>query len=260
MLGGGRTNALTIEAQLARANEALLHQRWDSPRGDNVRDITTEALSRWPNDPQLLRLRTLACDDVVKAARVKRDKGDAGEALRLARLAYELDPSDDQAQRLVAELEAQAQAPPADLVPPLASARTTPSTAASPAPGPTRLAIDVSIASPTAGQSVDISARITAAPGGAPPKVDSETFRVSGPGVAPGTKLEAAEEGSGVFRTTFAFARPGRFEVAFSAHVDGATVRTSRTVAVGPPPAPAPLPASTGESAPPSPEPSAKWL
>jgi eukaryotic-like serine/threonine-protein kinase len=283
IFGSHGDQAPTLEALVLRANDALLHQRWDSPRGDNVRDITEDGLSRWRNDPQLLRIRTLACNDVTKVARARRDEGNVGEALHLAKLAYQLDPSDDQAQKLAAEMEALAQAPPTDGVPPLASARS-PSLAAAAAavPASGRATIDASNPAPGVGQPVDFSARIGRVdPAGAPRgNVDGASFRFSGPGVAPGTRLEAFDDGSGAFRATFTFLQAGRFEVSFSARADGAPVRAVRVVQVvqagqagqagqaaqaagGAPAAsaktPAPLPASSSEAAP-VPSSSAKWL
>ena len=40
------------------------------------------------------------------------------------------------------------------------------------------------------------------------------------------------EDGTGVFRTTFTFLQPGRFEVVFGARIDGAQARASRVVLV----------------------------
>ncbi len=255
--------ALPLDGVVARANDALLHGRWDSPPGDNVRDLTREGLAESPNQPQLLRIRTLACSDIIKAARAKREEGNVSEALRLAKLAYQLDPSDDLAQKLAAEMESQAQAPPTDSVPPLASARVPIGpTAASVA---TKVSLDASNPKPAVGQPVDFSARIVVAPGASHGRgsgtVEGAQFRVAGPGIAPGMKLDGVEDGSGVWRTTFPFMQSGRFEVTFAARADGTPVRAVRVVEVGgaegatraPPPAP-----SGGEAPPPAS--SAKWL
>jgi serine/threonine-protein kinase len=120
--------APSLDATIAHANDALIHQRWDAPPGDNVRDITNDGLSRWPHDLNLLRIRALACDDLVRIARTTRQGGDAAEALRLAKLAHDLDPSDADASALVAECEAAAKgsgAPDAGLAP-LASSTSSP--------------------------------------------------------------------------------------------------------------------------------------
>ncbi|HZU84331.1 MAG TPA: protein kinase, partial [Polyangiaceae bacterium] len=273
LLGGRPPAAPSLDAVVARANDSLIHQRWDAPHGDNVRDITDDGLARWPHDAQLLRIRALACGDVVKAARARRDEGNLSDALRLAKLAYQLDPSDESAQKLAADLEVQAQVPPNDSVPPLATAHApSASTAAS---SSARAILDASTGKPGVGQPVDFSARVTGAAGGRT-KVEAASFRFTGPGIASGTQLDAADDGSGVFRTTFTFLQPGRFEVAFGGRADGSPVRAVRTIQVGqiaaplPPPQaaqgaanaepkpPAPPPASAEPPSPPAP--SAKWL
>ncbi len=265
---GGRGPGPSLELEAARANEALLHQHWDSPAGGNVRDITDEGLARWPNDPQLLRIRTLACGDIIKAAQAKRDDGDLGEGLRLARLAYGLDPSDGQAQRLVAELETQMQSPSTESVPPLASIRPQPSAPAAPTSGP-RVIMELSSTKPAVGQPIDISARVERQANAPRAKLDGATFRVAGPGLAAGAQLDAATDGSGVYRTSFAFPRTGRFEVTFDARADGAPMRSVHAVIVGdakPPASPPSSPSSASSPAPATPAPlpppfsSAKWL
>jgi hypothetical protein len=260
-LGLRRPPAPQLEVTVSRANDALLHQRWDFPKGDNVRDITDDGLSRWPNDPQLLRIRTLACGDIVKAAHITRDEGNVGDALRLAKLAYQLDPSDETAQKLVPELESQAQAPPTDLVPPLASARA-PATPI-PSAAAIRVTLDASNAKPVVGQPVGFSARVIGG-NGAHTKVDSAIFRVAGPGIAPGAQRESVVEESGVFRMTFTFLQEGRFDVTFAARADAAPVRAARAVQVVQDMAPgetkaSPSPPSSGEPIG-APSPSAKWL
>jgi eukaryotic-like serine/threonine-protein kinase len=262
LLGARHAQAPQLEEVVSRANDALLHQRWDSPRGDNVRDITGDGLSLWPNDPQLLRIRTLACNDIVKSVRARRDEGNVAEALRLAKLAYKLDPSDDEAQKLAAQMESQAQAPSTDSVPPLAIASSPAGAIAASAAARATLAL--SNPKPGVGQPVDLSARIVSPAVSARPKVDGASFRISGPGIAPGTQLEAVEDGSGAFGATFTFLQAGRFEVSFGARADGAPVRALGVVQVGSPGpnrTPAPIPPSSEEPTPaPAPASSAKWL
>jgi serine/threonine protein kinase len=261
MFGGKRVIAPQRDTLVARANSALLHQQWDSPKDDNVRDITDDGLSRWPHDPQLLRIRALACGDIVKAAHAKRDEGNVTEALRLAKLAYELDPSDNLTQKLVGELESQAQAPPLDSVPPLSGAPTSGGNVA--AVGGLRVTLDASNPKPAIGQAVDFAARVVGA--GAHAKVDGAGFRVSGPGIPPATQLEAGDDGSGVFRTTFTFLQAGRFELSFAGRIDGGPplravriVQVGQAVSEGTPRAPPPPPSTEVSS--PEPASSAKWL
>ena len=104
-LVGPRVAAASADAQIARASEALKSKRWDTPPGDNVKDLTSDGLARWPGDARLLDLRARATDELVKEALDHKFSGDLTEALRLARLARELDPSDTTAQHLVDELE-----------------------------------------------------------------------------------------------------------------------------------------------------------
>jgi hypothetical protein len=245
----GAKQGLTLDLEVARANEAMLHQQWDAPRGANVLETTDEGLRRWPHDPQLLRIRSLASADIVKAARAEREEGNVAEALRLSRLAYELDPSDGTSQKLVAELEAQSQVPTTESVPPLASVRD-PGSAPSPALAPTRASLEVSNARPSIGQPIDFVAHVTAGSVAGRGAVQGAAFRVTGPGIAPGTALEAVDGGPGAYRATFAFLQAGRFEVVFLGRApDGTLLRSSRTLLVsgpaGPPASSAPAPASS---------------
>lgn len=150
----------------------------------------------------------------------------------------------------------------APAVPPLASTLSGPAMIVS-APAGLRVELDPSGMRPGIGQPVDFAARIVGSGAGAR-QVDGARFRISGPGLAAGTELPAADDGSGVFRTTFTFLQTGRFDVRFTARVDGTTMSTSRSVAVGD--AVEPQGPPSGGAAPPSVEPKAgagqtgKWL
>jgi serine/threonine-protein kinase len=257
-----REHGPQLETLVSRANDALLHQRWDAPKGDNVRDVTDEGLARWPHAPQLLRLRALAAGDIVKTARAKRDEGSLSEALRLAKLAYQLDPSDELAQKLAAQLETEVQSPPLDSVPPLANARASSgvggAVASSAAAAHTTL--DASNAKPNVGDTVDFVAHVA----GGRAKLEAPAFRVSGVGLGAGSDLEAIEDGPGAFHASFTFPRAGRFEVSFVVRADGAPLRATRVIQVSPPaatpPSAPPLAASSSGPAAPAPTSSAKWL
>ncbi len=259
---GGAARSAQLNAVVMRANDALVHGRWDAPAGDNVRELTDEGLAHWPKNPQLLGIRALAGDGVLHAARAESENGDGTEALRLARVALDLDPDNGDARRLVADWSREPAPSPGaadSAVPPLATgaaplgappsgglAATAPSTSV-------RAALEASDARPGVGQPVDFVARIS---GGTRPKLDGPRFRIAGPGIAAGTELPAADDGSGSPRTTFTFLQAGRFDVSFSAHIGTSIVHASRPIVVGataPPratPAPAPPPAASG----------AKWL
>jgi serine/threonine-protein kinase len=264
---GSRSRAAQVEAAVARANDALAHDRWDAPAGDNVRDILADVQQRWPGEPQVARVRGVALEKLVSAAAAKHDAGDAAEAAHLIALAQQVDPSSDRAKKLAADWATRDQAAPVEssLPPLLASGRSLPGSSAA-AQG-TRVTVDASSGKPVPGQPVDFIARIVGS-GGAHPRVDGAAFHVAGPGVAPGTQLVASDDGSGAYRTTFAFLQGGRYEVSFAARADGAAVRGARVVVVSqskasPPDGPAAgdSPAPPGPVAPaPPPTGSVKWL
>jgi len=253
---GGHARAAQIDSFVVRASDALAHQRWDAPPGDNVRDLTDQGLARFPSDPQLLRVRARASTEVVAAARAKREGGDDASAVRLAALAVQLDPNNPSATALVEELSAPPQPSPVDsTIPPLASGRGGGTASLA------RATVDVSSAHPRIGQPVDLSARVVGAARGA--RVEGAVFRISGPGIAPGTQLEATDGGSGAFRAMFAFLQAGRYEVAFSAKADGVPVRSTRSVVVGdatPQPQPLPAPDTSAPAPATAPTTSGKWL
>jgi serine/threonine-protein kinase len=264
---GPRARAAQVAAAVARANEALSHERWDAPPGDNVRDVLVDAQQRWPGDPDLARVRAAAGEKITSAASTKHDRGDASDAARLLALAQLVDPSSERAKKLAADWAARDREESPSVpssVPPLASARAA-SSASSSGSG-ARVLVEASSAKPVPGQPIDFTARILAP--SPHPRVDAPSFRITGPGVAPGTQLAAADDGTGVFRTTFAFLQAGRFEVSFSARADGAAVRGARAVVVGQPSAQPAGPGGGGEPAalppaaspPAAPPGSVKWL
>jgi serine/threonine-protein kinase len=233
----------------AQATDAAAHQQWDV-----VLDRTDKGLARSPRDPQLLAIRARAAVDAVAAAKARAATGDTADALRIARLATQLDPTDGDASALVATLSQPPVAAPVDPgIPALASGRA----GAGPVPATLRAIVDLSSGHPGVGQPVDMTAHVQ---GGGRAKVEGASFHIIGPGIAPGTHLDVTDDGSGAFRATFTFLQPGRFEVSFTARADGAQMRSARAVIVGDS---KPLPAPSGSpAAPPLPAPSdsAKWL
>lgn len=252
-----------LEADLQRAQLALLAHRLYEPPGDNVREITALALQRWPQEPRLLELRGRACDELVTLARVERS---APESLRIAKIASDLDPTDPSAKRLIEELEAELArlAPPEPTTAPLASSKPPPQP--SPAHASTATALDVTPAGPRVGQTVAFLGRVPAKG-----KVVDPAFTVSGATLAP-ARMPALPAGPGVYRGAFAFLQPGEYQVVFTATVDGASSRAERVVTARPLGAPAPTAptAPTPTAEPPDPTPtaptaaptnsSARWL
>ena len=247
-----------IDDALAKANDAMVHERWDSPPGDNVKDITDAALVRWPHDPRVVQLRARASDELVKRAVGMKLGGDSAGALHLAALASELDPTDETTKSLVREYQAELGADAGALAGSTDAGRVAP-LATNPPVQPTggpRATLDASPAKPKLGQSVEFTARALAASGGAPKKVENPAFILAGPGIAAGTKLNAMGEGS-IYRGGFSFLEPGKYDITFTARVDGSLVRSARTVVVEG----AGAPASTGTDNPnPQPSASVKWL
>jgi serine/threonine protein kinase len=257
---GGLADSDPLRAVVARAHRARAQQWWDSPPGDNVRDLTGDGLLRWPNNGELLGVRTLACDDIVRAARAKHDSGDVNQALDLARIAVRVDPSSRDANALVALWSREPEPPPAaatdSSVPPLAAAHPTPGVTFAAAPPVTsvRVALDASSVRPAVGQAVNFVARVLGAPR---TKLDDPHFRVAGPGVATGTEVPAAVgDDTAVPRGTFTFVQAGRFEVSFSARVGVDPVFAVRSVVVSDPSRPPMLP----PAAPPPAGTRGKWL
>jgi hypothetical protein len=246
LIGGHAHDSADYAAQ---ATDAAAHQQWDA-----VLDLTDKGLARSPRDPHLLELRARASTEAVTAAKAKAAAGDTAGAVRLAKVATQLDPDDGEASALVATLaEPPAPAPIEQGIPALASGRGGTGTAGA----AMRAIVDVSSAKPGVGQPVDMAAHIQ---GNARTKVEGASFHIVGPGIAPGTHLDAADDGSGVFRATFTFLQSGRFEVSFTARADGAQVRSVRAIIVGDV-KPLPAPGGPSSASPlPAPTDSAKWL
>jgi serine/threonine-protein kinase len=124
----------TAQQYVDRANAAVAVSAWDAPAGENVRDITDAALQRFPGSKPVLDVRRHAVRILVRRAKAARDV-DATQALRLARIARDLDPHDADTAELLAELTGQSgdrsgTGAPAVEQPELEPSTTRPSTAA----------------------------------------------------------------------------------------------------------------------------------
>jgi serine/threonine-protein kinase len=261
---GPVAEASSLDAQVALAEEAMRHKRWDGPPGDNVRELTSEGLARWPGDPRLTDVRARAAEELVREALGSKFEGDLALALHLARLASQLDPTLATAQHLVEEYELAEKSPAAETsstsradasgAPPHAPT-TRPSTSAS-APSPmAKVAIDAVPSRPHLGEPVAFSAKVANASGAPPKAIEDVRFKLNGPGLSPDTHLTAVADGSSTYRAAFTFFEAGKYELTFEARVDGVLVRTLKPVVAGEE-APA---ASVSQPLPPPP-PSRKWL
>jgi len=257
----------SLEDDIARATDALKHGRWDAPPGDNVRDVTNDGLGKWPREPRLLDIRARATDELVKEAVGRKFSGNLPDALHLARLANELDPSDTTAQHLVEEYERATAAAGVD-------AALSPSATVGPLPPPprsggshtqagatSRIVVESTAARPKVGHPVTFVARVVsvATPAVTKPSDDAH-FVINGPGLAPDTKLAAIPASAGAYQTTFTGFEPGKYDITFDARVDGAVIKATKTITVDAD-AHAPFPGSPSASASaPPPAPSGKWL
>jgi serine/threonine-protein kinase len=265
-LGGGNDD----ERYVTRATDAMFKNRFVSPPGDNVRDITDEGLKRWPNHHKLLDVRMRAANELTQQAMTQRSAGDVAEALRLARAAHELDPNDASAKRLVEQYESELAAvgtpsstplgkppvapPSGKPVPPGPSGPATPPSGA-PGANAYKVVLDTNVAQPRLGQTVELIARVSPTKG----DFESPAFTITGPGLGGGARMAAQNPAPGTFRASFAFLEAGRFEVTFTTQVEGKALKASRPIGAGeapprpdPPPGPGPTP--------PTPTGSVKWM
>jgi serine/threonine-protein kinase len=266
---GGEVGEVEEERFVARATDAMFAKRFHEPPGDNVKEITDEGLQRWPNDRKLVDVRVRAASELTSQAIAHRAAGDVLEALKLARVAHELDPLDASTKRLLDQYEAELASFSPSAAPTLAPPRTgspgpvSKSAPPGPAPSPTRsstpapppqsdykVLVDVSGATPKLGQTVELTARVAPNKGA----FEEPSFTIAGPGVPGGVRMPAQSPSPGVFKASYAFLEAGRFEVVFSARESGRAISARRAVTAGsvaPSPTPAPGPTPSG---------SVKWM
>jgi hypothetical protein len=262
------------ERYVARATDAMYKHRFVAPAGDNVRDITDEGLKKWPNDHRLLDIRMRAANELVSQATAQRSAGDIMEALRLARAAHELDPNDASAKRLVDQYDAELAsfttptAPPLVKPPPVPVVNgkpvVPPSTIAPVAPAsaavtPFKVILDANVGAPRVGQTVEFTARVAPTKG----TFEAPVFVISGPGLGGGASMPAQSPAPGVFKASFAFLEPGRFDVTFTTQADGKPLKAARSLSAGDspkPPEPGPKPPSPSSPPTPAPTGSVKWM
>ncbi len=229
----------SLASYQTRAEKALHEQHWDTPSGDNVRDLTNDGLAKYPSDLRLLEIRAQATDELVKDAVAQKYLGHMDQASRLAQLAHELDPTDVTAEKLAAEYNQQ---PIAITDAGVNAARDAQAgtvhtggagTIVAPPTG-AHATIDLAPGKALVMAPVTITVHLTV--GNGPPKAlaESASLTVTGPNVPPGTLIPILAEGPATIRGAISFLEPGKFELTFNAKVDGATVKVSRVVVVDP--------------------------
>jgi serine/threonine-protein kinase len=107
-LGGARVSASadTLEGALEDAREHMRRRAWDAPPGHNFKEVTDQAMTRWPGSTALAELRHEAAEKLVAEALGRKYANDPAEATRLVKLALHFDPSLTTAQHLEADLAA----------------------------------------------------------------------------------------------------------------------------------------------------------
>jgi serine/threonine-protein kinase len=239
------TDASSLLGYHERATKAFHDQHFDEPAGDNVRDLTNEGLAKYPRDPRLLEIRAEATDELVKNAVAEKYLGHQDRAAHLAQLAHELDPSDVAADHLAAEY---AQPQPQGIIdagaardaqtnvvrPTNTNVITTATGSTQPPQTGTRATIDLS---PAPAVLVPVAVTIHLSVNGQTPKnlPESAMLTASGPNVAPGTMIPILAEGPGTIRGALTFNEAGKFELTFTAKVDGAQVKITRVVNIAAP-------------------------
>ena len=269
---GGAWRAGSLDEAVAHADEALKHARWDSPPGDNVKDLTNDALTKWPRDARLLEVRERATDELVKEAVGRQFAGDLPAALHLARLANELDPTDTTAQHLVLEYENEAKATGAEpsatttVRPPPSPPLNPPHGGSHPSePRAPKAFVEASLPHPRTGQPVTFTAKVSAA-SATVKTIDDPRFLINGPGLSADTSLRALPEPAQTYVTAFTFFEPGKYDVTFEAKADATLIRATKTIVIdGDTPSPSSVPQPHGVPSSsvtplPSTVPSGKWL
>lgn len=100
----------SVDELVEQARECARMRAWDSPPGANVKEITGRALAQSPNEPRILDVRRDSAEKIVTEALGRKYAGRPEDALRLAKLALEMNPELTTAQHLVGELEEEAAA------------------------------------------------------------------------------------------------------------------------------------------------------
>ena len=255
------------ERYVSRATDAMYKNRFAAPPGDNVRDITDEGLKKWPNHHKLLDVRMRAANELVSQAMTQRSAGDIVEALRLARVAHELDPNDASAKRLVDQYDGELAAFTTPTATPLVKPPPIPVTNGKPPAPPVtppappasaavgyKVLLDANVGQPRLGQTVEFTARVAPAKG----TFEGALFTLNGPGLGGGVSMTAQSPAPGVFKASYAFLEAGRFDVTFTTQTDGKALKAGRSLTAGEPPPkpPDPAPKPTG----PAPTGSVKWM
>jgi len=203
------------DAHVSKTRAALADSRYITPPGDCVRDLVVAGLARWPNDVDLLQLRSTASMELVTRAMVAQNGGDVGGARDLAKDATSLDPTDHSAALLLSQYDDEVKQLGAD---------------ASPTTGRPRVLFDA-IPLTHAGQRVDLVAHVTA--GAANTKIaDARMTLFDHSATIGGIPITVTYGGQGLYRATMPAPKPGNYDVVFEASIEGPNLRAVRELTV----------------------------
>jgi len=189
---------------LRAGEEALAADRLDGEGPDTVLAITATMLSERANDPDALRLRRAAARRLAERAQGASREGHREEALALQRRVIVLLPGDEEATRVLAELERP--------------------------PGPTESSLTVA-PDPVAGESVVFTAILPAAVTLA--ITDRPRFVVLRDGRRVGRRIDATSgPDPNSWVASYAFAQPGVYDIEFRGGEGDGSLRASTEVEV----------------------------
>ncbi len=206
-------------AHVERTRSALTDGHYTAPPGENVRDLVAEGLTRWPSDVELRQLRSEAEHEMITMAMAARASGDLVGARNLARDAYLLDPTDNSARFLRAQLE--------DELRGIASGATVET-------GSPRLVFESQpVAKP--GEKVEMTLRIVPGSAGSRAKITGIKVTVLPNGQSTGAvPVTVTLVDRWNVRSALVAPGPGSYDVSAEASVDGVGVRAMRDLDVAP--------------------------
>ncbi|MBX7194107.1 MAG: protein kinase [Sandaracinaceae bacterium] len=194
-----------IRADRVRAAEqALAADRLDGDGADTVVAITAQMLAERPSDPDALRLRRSAATHLAEHAQDAAREGHREDAIAFQRRAIALVPDDEEARRVLTELERP--------------------------PGPTEPSLTI-VPAPIAGESVIFTAVLPATTTLA--ITDRPRFVILRDGRRVGRRVDAtAGTGANSWIASYAFAQPGHYTVQFLGGEGQSALRAAQEVDV----------------------------
>ena len=207
------------DAYVIKTRTALADSRYVTPPGDCVRDLVVAGLKRWPNDIDLLQIRSTASMELVSRAMVAQNGGDVGGARDLAHDATQLDPTDHSAALLLSQYDDEVNAVGAD-----ASATT----------GKPRVLFDA-LPVTHAGKRVDLAAHIAVGNVGPLARISDVRMTLFDHSLTvDGVKIPVLPAGQALYRATMRAPKAGNYDVVFEATLEGTNIRAIRELTVLP--------------------------